>query len=72
MSAVALGSPIDIKLTQNLINGEWCAARSEGTFDTFNPATGEVIAKVAESDKADVDRAVAAARGRLSPVRGLE
>ena len=31
------------------------------TFPTLNPATGEVITQVQEGDKADVDRAVAAA-----------
>lgn len=31
-------------------------------FETFNPATGEVIATVAKATKMDVDRAVAAAR----------
>ena len=45
-----------------LINGRWIASRSGKTFDVFNPATGEVISKVAEGDKADVDQAVAAAR----------
>ena len=45
-----------------LINGEWVDAESGKTFDTVNPATGEVICRVAEADKADVDRAVKAAR----------
>jgi len=44
------------------INGEWQAARSGKTFEVFNPATGEVIARVAEGDAADVDLAVAGAR----------
>lgn len=47
---------------QLLINGEWRPALSGKTFDVFNPATGEVIARVAEGDAADVDLAVAAAR----------
>lgn len=45
-----------------LINGEWVEAASGKTFETFNPATGEVLAVVAEADKEDVDRAVKAAR----------
>ena len=45
-----------------LINGEWVAAQSGKTFDVFNPATGDVLARVAEGDKADIDRAVKAAR----------
>jgi len=45
-----------------LINGEFVAAKSGKTFDTVNPATGEVIVKVCEADKADIDMAVKAAR----------
>jgi phenylacetaldehyde dehydrogenase len=45
-----------------LIDGKWVAAASGKTFPVYNPATGEVIANVAEGDKEDVDRAVSAAR----------
>ena len=45
-----------------LIGGKWVEAQSGKTFDVFNPATGKVIAKVAEGDKADEDMAVKAAR----------
>ncbi len=45
-----------------LIDGKWVDALSGKTFETVNPATGEVLARVAEADAADVDRAVAAAR----------
>jgi aldehyde dehydrogenase (NAD+) len=45
-----------------LIGGKWVPSVSGKTFETTNPATGEVICKVAEGDKADVDLAVAAAR----------
>ncbi len=45
-----------------LIGGQWVEAASGKTFPTFNPATGEVLAQVAEGDKADIDRAVQAAR----------
>lgn len=45
-----------------LIGGEWVRAKSGNAFDTVNPATGEVIAQVAQGDKIDVDEAVAAAR----------
>ncbi len=55
-------SPPKIQLTKHLINGEWCDAAGGKTFDTFNPATGEVIAQVAAGDKEDIDRAVAAAK----------
>jgi len=45
-----------------LIGGRWLAAASGKTFPTYNPATGEILAQVAEGNKTDVDRAVAAAR----------
>jgi aldehyde dehydrogenase (NAD+) len=48
--------------TKMLIDGEWVDAVSGRRFATINPATGTVIDEVAEGDKADVDRAVQAAR----------
>jgi hypothetical protein len=45
-----------------LIDGQWVEAASGKIFPTFNPATGEVLAQVAEGEKADIDRAVQAAR----------
>lgn len=45
-----------------LIDGKWVPAASGKTFETINPATGEVLAHVAEGDKEDIDRAVKAAR----------
>ena len=50
------------KTRQMLINGKWVDAASGKTFPTFNPATGDVLAKVAEGDKEDINRAVTAAR----------
>jgi len=47
---------------QLLINGKWVAAKSGKTFATVNPANEEILALVAEGDKADVDEAVRAAR----------
>ncbi len=44
------------------INGKWVEAASGKTFPTYNPATGEVMAQVAEGDREDIDRAVKAAR----------
>src|SRR6266849_4574972 len=45
-----------------LIDGKWVDAASGKTFPTYNPATGEVLAQVAEGDRADIDAAVLAAR----------
>jgi acyl-CoA reductase-like NAD-dependent aldehyde dehydrogenase len=47
---------------QLFIDGKWVDAESGKTFETPNPATGETLAEVAEADKADVDKAVVAAR----------
>src|ERR1044071_3253605 len=58
---------------QLFIDGKWVDAESGKTFTTPNPATGETLAEVAEADKADVDKAVAAARrafeGKWSKLR---
>jgi succinate-semialdehyde dehydrogenase/glutarate-semialdehyde dehydrogenase len=45
-----------------LIDGEWCASASGKTIDVVNPATGNVIGKVAHAGVADLERAVAAAQ----------
>ncbi len=45
-----------------LINGKWVDAASGKTFESINPATGEVLAHIAEAGESDVDAAVAAAR----------
>lgn len=44
------------------INNQFVPAASGKTFPTYNPATGEVLAQIAEGDHEDVDRAVKAAR----------
>ena len=50
------------KPKQLLIGGKWVPAKSGQTFETINPANEEVLALVAEGDKADVDAAVKVAR----------
>ena len=47
---------------QLFIDGQWVDAVSGKTFTTPNPATGENLAEVSEADKADIDKAVNAAR----------
>ncbi len=51
-----------VRRTKLLINGEWVDSRSGKTFATYNPATEEKIADVAEGDAADIDLAAKAAR----------
>jgi phenylacetaldehyde dehydrogenase len=45
-----------------LIDGDWVEAASGRTFETFDPATEDVLAVVAHGDAEDVERAVRAAR----------
>ncbi|MFQ5984952.1 MAG: aldehyde dehydrogenase [Alphaproteobacteria bacterium] len=47
---------------QAFIDGKYVDAASGETFDSVNPATGEVITKVAHCDAEDVNRAVKIAR----------
>ncbi|EPN9193179.1 aldehyde dehydrogenase PuuC [Enterobacter roggenkampii] len=48
--------------TRLFINGAYCDAADNATFDTVNPATQQTLANVARGKQADVDRAVQAAR----------
>src|SRR6266487_1442169 len=50
------------KPKHNLIGGKWVPAASGKNFDVFNPADGSIITRVPDSDKEDINRAVAAAR----------
>src|SRR4051794_37760655 len=47
---------------QLFIGGKFVDAKSGKTFDTYDPATGRVIAQVAAGEAADIDAAVDAAR----------
>jgi 4-guanidinobutyraldehyde dehydrogenase / NAD-dependent aldehyde dehydrogenase len=48
--------------TQAFIDGRYTDAASGATFDSVNPATGKLLARVASGDGEDIDRAVKAAR----------
>ncbi len=69
MGTIASSAQIDPRVAsflatprKMLINGNWVDAVSGKTFPTYDPSTGEVLATVAEGDKADIDLAVKAAR----------
>ena len=62
MSSVQAAENNTSQKYQLFIDGQWVDAESGKTFVTPNPATGETLAEVAEADKADIDKAVAAAR----------
>ena len=46
-----------------LIDGAWVDAASGRTFEVRDPSSNAVVARVAEGDAIDIDRAVSAARG---------
>jgi malonate-semialdehyde dehydrogenase (acetylating)/methylmalonate-semialdehyde dehydrogenase len=50
-----------VALMKNYIGGKWVEAEASGVIDVENPSTGEVIAQVPLSTKAETDRAIAAA-----------
>src|SRR5580658_7601649 len=52
----------DGSFKQMLIDGKWMNAASGKHFESRNPATGELLATLAEGGAEDINRAVAAAR----------
>lgn len=44
------------------INGEFVESESGKKFETYNPANGEVLARVSEAESEDIDKAVLAAK----------
>jgi len=58
-------APPAVKETRLFINNEWVEPAEGKHFDAINPATGEVIVKVAAATAPDVDKAVKAARRAL-------
>ena len=55
-SSSARSNPeVNIGPTKILIHNEWLDSESGRTFETINPATGEVIAQLADADAADAD-----------------
>ncbi|KAI5936837.1 Retinal dehydrogenase 2 [Manis javanica] len=53
---------LEIKYTKIFINNEWQNSESGRVLPVYNPATGEQVCEVQEADKADIDKAVQAAR----------
>jgi betaine-aldehyde dehydrogenase len=59
---MSTGATTGVRTYQNFVNGKWESAASGKTFAVYDPSKEEVIAQVAASEAADVDRAVKAAR----------
>ena len=47
---------------KNYINGDWVASSATQTIPVINPATCEILAETPDSTRADVDKAVQAAK----------
>jgi len=58
------------KVFGHFINGEWTEPGE--TFDVINPSNREVLARVTQGTKADVDAAVAAAKAALPAWQALD
>src|SRR5438552_10947845 len=54
-------APVPVILS-NFIGGRWVPSSGTELLDVYNPAKGEVIARVPLSTRSDVDAAVAAAQ----------
>jgi len=61
----------DLVCSDAFVGGAWEQATSGETFDVTNPARGDVIAKVANLDRADVVRAIDAAHKAQKPWAAL-
>ena len=55
-----------MKEIRHFINGEYVASSTGRVFNDVNPANGEVIARVHEGGRAEIDQAVAAARAAMA------
>lgn len=65
---MTLAEPVGIPKilhTQHFIDNQWAESADRTVFDTHNPASGEVIARVAAGRSVEIDRAVIAARRAL-------
>nr|WP_314145354.1 NAD-dependent succinate-semialdehyde dehydrogenase [uncultured Rhodococcus sp.] len=60
-STTSLTRPTITAPTELFIAGAWTAAASDARFDVIDPASGEVIARVADGSIADAENAMAAA-----------
>ena len=51
--------------TQAFVDGNWIAAGNGSHFDVINPASGAVVARVADLGTAETRAAIAAARNNF-------
>jgi acyl-CoA reductase-like NAD-dependent aldehyde dehydrogenase len=58
-------------LTMMHVDGEWTPSSSGATYQTHNPATGEVVSEVALGTREDISRALEAARRAAATLRRM-
>ena len=58
----AIPEPRPVGALRMFTGGQWVASLGGRTFETHNPANGQLIATLPEGTREDADRAVAAAR----------
>ena len=63
MATVEASRSADVRTLANYVDGAWSPSGASDSIPDVNPATGDVVATVPLSNAADVDAAVAAARG---------
>jgi acyl-CoA reductase-like NAD-dependent aldehyde dehydrogenase len=63
---IAGQSQAELPPARLFVDGEWAEPQDGRTFDSENPATESHLATVASAGRADVDKAVAAAKAALS------
>ncbi|HZT95501.1 MAG TPA: aldehyde dehydrogenase family protein [Chloroflexota bacterium] len=56
---------------RNFVGGRWLEPHAGEYFDTLNPATGQTLGELPQSDQVDVDRAVESARAAADAWAGL-
>ena len=54
--------PFEVETWGAFINGEFVAAESGETFETYNPSNGQVVGLLAQCGEEDIDKAVRAAQ----------
>ena len=70
MSTASTAAPVRVQ-TDLFINGEFVKAENGATAPSYNPHDNSVIAEVASASKADVDKAVAAAKAAFPKWAGM-
>lgn len=52
----------EILVFQHFINGEWIPSSSDESYEVYNPANGELVAKVAKAGNKEVESAIQSAK----------